>query len=348
MNKKVTDQFKYIFLTNRFFKRFFLKNFMILLISQSEYEYTTDTILDWINHLGGNVKRINGADLINENLTIKFDNKGNFNTDLLGINFEDINVIWYRRWMNHDYRYYEEDEDFNYFLKNDFIKGCSKYFFHSLRDKKWSVSHNLLKQYPSKVEQNSLAVKNGFYIPESLICNNKKDLKKFLKKHRKVINKPLYEVGIFYENQNICATYTTRIDDKNINLIDDFFYPSLFQQEIDKKFELRIFYYKGEIYPMAIISNNNEQTSVDFRRYDFEKPNRNFPFKLTGEEERQITNLMNDLELDTGSLDIIYTPENALYFLEVNPLGQFGMVSSPCNYYIEKKIAESLINEDTK
>jgi hypothetical protein len=33
-----------------------------------------------------------------------------------------------------------------------------------------------------------------------------------------------------------------------------------------------------------------------------------------------------------------------LVFLEINPVGQFGMVSHPCNYYLEKRIAQNLIN----
>jgi hypothetical protein len=33
-------------------------------------------------------------------------------------------------------------------------------------------------------------------------------------------------------------------------------------------------------------------------------------------------------------------------FLEVNPTGQYGMVSDPCNYYLDKKIAEYLIDYD--
>lgn len=321
---------------------------MILLISQSDYEYTTDTVYDWIKHLGGDVIRVNGDDLLDVDFEIKFHKDGTSKIHLKGVNFDDVNVIWYRRWMNQDFKYNDESEEYNNFIMNDFTKGCSKYFFHLLENKNWHIRHNITKQYPSKIEQNVLAVKNGFLVPDSLICNNKKKLTKFLNKHGKIINKPIYEVGTFYENENLNLTYTTLITDENLKDIDDFFYPSLFQEQIDKKFELRVFYYKGEIYPMAIVSNKNEKTNVDFRKYDYEIPNRNIPFKLTSSEQNKIVNLMKDLDLDTGSLDIIYTHDKELYFLEVNPLGQFGMVSSPCNYYIEKSIAESLINEDKK
>ena len=51
---------------------------------------------------------------------------------------------------------------------------------------------------------------------------------------------------------------------------------------------------------------------------------------------------MTKLEYKTGSIDLLLDTENNYYFLEINPVGQFGMVSIPCNYNIEKKIAEYL------
>lgn len=37
---------------------------------------------------------------------------------------------------------------------------------------------------------------------------------------------------------------------------------------------------------------------------------------------------------------------NNFYFLEINPVGQFGMVSGPCNYKIEKLIAKYIIENN--
>ena len=54
--------------------------------------------------------------------------------------------------------------------------------------------------------------------------------------------------------------------------------------------------------------------------------------------------LMKDLELNTGSIDFIKTKQGRFVFLEVNPVGQYGMTSYPCNYHLDKKIAEYLIH----
>jgi D-alanine-D-alanine ligase-like ATP-grasp enzyme len=55
---------------------------------------------------------------------------------------------------------------------------------------------------------------------------------------------------------------------------------------------------------------------------------------------------MEELPLTTGSLDFIRTPGGRHVFLEVNPAGQFAMVSLPCNYRLEKRVAEYLIRRD--
>lgn len=39
--------------------------------------------------------------------------------------------------------------------------------------------------------------------------------------------------------------------------------------------------------------------------------------------------------------------DNKLYFLEINPTGQFGMIDFPCNYGLHKIVAKKLINLDT-
>ena len=55
---------------------------------------------------------------------------------------------------------------------------------------------------------------------------------------------------------------------------------------------------------------------------------------------------MNKLDLISGSLDFILDIEGDFVFLEVNPVGQFGMVDFPCNYGLHRKIAEYLIFKD--
>ena len=129
------------------------------------------------------------------------------------------------------------------------------------------------------------------------------------------------------------------------NNTHDTFLPSLFQHKIKKSYELRVFYLDKQCYSMAIFSQSNSKTEVDFRNYDLEKPNRTIKYRLPQNLEYKIINLMKDLKLETGSLDFIKGEDGIYYFLEVNPLGQFKMVSAPCNYNLEYLVANFLIKK---
>lgn len=94
---------------------------------------------------------------------------------------------------------------------------------------------------------------------------------------------------------------------------------------------------------MAIFSQSNSKTCIDFRKYDAKLPNRYIPYKLPDEIECALKKVMDCLKLNTGSIDLMVDENNKYYFLEINPVGQFGMVSEPCNYLLEKRIAEFLV-----
>jgi glutathione synthase/RimK-type ligase-like ATP-grasp enzyme len=100
------------------------------------------------------------------------------------------------------------------------------------------------------------------------------------------------------------------------------------------------------MYSMAIFSQLDEQTKIDFRNYNYEKPNRCVPYKLPDYIEVKIEMLMNKLSLNTGSIDLVFTTDNEYYFLEVNPVGMFSPLTWPLNYTIEKDIAIFLANQN--
>ena len=102
---------------------------------------------------------------------------------------------------------------------------------------------------------------------------------------------------------------------------------------------------RTQFFPMAIFSQKDKKTQLDYRNYNQEKPNRNIPYILPNKIQDKLQLLMDKLGLDSGSIDMIVTPEGEYVFLEVNPTGQFGWVSVNCNYYLEEKIANYLQGE---
>lgn len=138
--------------------------------------------------------------------------------------------------------------------------------------------------------------------------------------------------------------YTTEIKKNKEHKFNSLSY---FEGKIDKAYELRVFYFNQTFYPMAIFSQNDKKTKIDFRNYNRINPNRTVPFELPIDIKDKLSILMNILNLNSGSVDLIVSKDREYYFLEVNPVGQFGMVSHPCNFNIEEIIAKYLLNEKT-
>lgn len=187
------------------------------------------------------------------------------------------------------------------------------------------------------------AAKNlGLKIPKSYIVSSRQQLSDLYRKHPYLLTKAL-GIGVYlFKEKYSYYSYSERITAESIENLPEYFFPSLIQTEIKKKYELRVFYLKGNFYAMAVFSQRYVETTVDFRKQNSEKPLRTVPFQLPELIKSQLLDLMKELHLDTGSIDIIVDDNNEYIFLEVNPVGQFSMTSHPCNYYLEKKIAELL------
>ena len=132
------------------------------------------------------------------------------------------------------------------------------------------------------------------------------------------------------------------LNQEDVENLDEVFYPTLFQEKIQKWLDIRSFYLKGDFFSMAIFSQDDEKTAIDFRDYNFENPNKITPFLLPYAIKSKITRLFKKLRLDTGSIDLCLTKEHEFFFLEINPVGQYDMVSVPCNCYLDRELAKIL------
>jgi glutathione synthase/RimK-type ligase-like ATP-grasp enzyme len=182
----------------------------------------------------------------------------------------------------------------------------------------------------------------GFDIPDTIVTNKKECIQEFFNEKKLLITKTIHEqLLLFFENA-IVGQKTEGIDIDNIE--DNFSY-SLFQEQIEKKYELRIFYFIEKFYSCAIFSQNSEKTKIDFRVADFSNSENNkitriVPYSLPGNIKNKIKKLMKNIKMESGSIDMIVTTDDNYIFLEVNPVGQLDFVSKLCNYNIEKNIAK--------
>ncbi len=303
----------------------------MIIIFSIKNDFSTNEIIDYLIKKNEDFIRINEDDYFE---IFKMDNEICIGNENIGkININDINAIWYRKSILQLKNKYLINDSLNYF-KNEEIKIFNEYILFQLKTKINLGSYSTIKV--NKLVVNEIAKKVGLLVPKSFFSDSKNVNCKI-----DLITKPINENSIVPYDINTYFKLLT----KEVSNEDNLKYSlSYFQEKIDKKYELRIFYLDGETYSMAIFSQNNAKTNIDFRNYDTENPNRTVPYKLSNKMNEKIDNLMKLLGLNTGSIDILVDKNLNHYFLEVNPVGQFGMVSYPCNYNLEEKISNFLTN----
>jgi ATP-GRASP peptide maturase of grasp-with-spasm system len=324
---------------------------MIVIISR-ENDISTCDVMDWLLHAKRTVIRINAEDTLTD-LNINMDNSGKLQCIASfgnkKIDFSQVDCFWFRKGflsynlnITHSIRenVFKEISDH---LKEEIntIVGLLIYLFEK--------THSLGKYHQgnaNKLISLAKACDVGLKIPETIVSCKKQDLTQFVEKHKNCISKSIQDI-LFFDDDDAKYYMNTAIAVKeDIDEMNSSFFPSQLQCNIPKRYELRVFYLAGNFYAMAIFSQQDPKTQLDFRNYNHQKPNRNVPYVLPKDIQHKLTRFMHEMNLDTGSIDMILIPEFEYVFLEVNPVGQYDMVSSPCNYYLHEKIAKYLQNEN--
>ncbi len=327
---------------------------MILVFSEQN-DVSTNEVCDWFSFYNIPFIRFCEFDKIKIN-SISICNNGIFGEMEicnLHISISQITSVWYRR--GEPILEYINIEKID-FLTNGLENQVSKHLQNEVQTIKQFFLDFLTRKTITSFEHRDVnkllvlekAIKCGLKVPKTYLITKKTDLLTIFKK-RKLITKSIQNIPFYFISQPNMKYigYTGIINELIINKIPDEFFPSLLQEMIEKEFEVRTFVFFDKLYSMAIFSQSDPRTNIDFRIYNFFKPNRCVPFILPKVVHKKIIALMKNMNMNCGSIDIIYSKDGNFYFLEINPVGQFGMVSKPCNYFLEKKIAKHLCHSKT-
>ena len=332
-----------------------------VIIITSQHDFSTIKVIDYLISLKQPYIVINENSLLSLNY-LRLPNNGRSEpqfsitiTNIIGdakyeITESSILSVWYRR----------GNLSLNYHSKNSLTDNnpeINAYFDQYNREQAYITTQFLSEllssgfKHINRIEDNFLnkltvlnvARKVGLTTPESLITSDKRRLTF----DSTLINKSLLNPVYFrYSGGMTFGSLTELITSEREKELPDKFPLSFFQSTIKKLFEIRTFFLNSSFYSMAIISQNDSQTTTDFRNYNDENPNRFLPYQLPYSIERKIKKLCRVLNVNCGSVDILYSTDKQYYFLEINPVGQYDMVSVPCNYDLHEKIANYLSNNN--
>ena len=323
---------------------------MKALIISEETDKSCDVVCSWLQKWQHPYVRVNSESFINPEVVIRaFDEDTSvlINTRGIIVDLNDIQTVWFRRgYLYIKLSYYgdeiskEVSKELNKHIENE--SSTLTHFIYAILSSKKKINH------PDRYNFNKLialheAARLGLRIPETLVCGNGNIIKGFVRDNGTCITKSIQDMSsVTVDGVNYSIGKITQVKAEDVTGIN--YWYSLFQQEIPKKYELRVFYFLDRMYAMAIFSQMDNLSLFDYREVDVNgfHPNRMVPFNLSKNVKKKIHKLMKKLKLESGSIDMIVTPENEYVFLEINPVGQFNFVSEICNYYIERDIAKNL------
>lgn len=318
---------------------------MIYIISE-KHDVTTDYIIEWLLSKNQCFERLNTESF--EKLSFNF-SSGEIDIKISNNKISSRDILFHRRGKLNIVTPTP--------IKNkkiyDFVKSESDSFIKSLElhlKEKGNYIGSFFKENQNFKLTNLLYAKQaGFNIPNTLITGDKTILQSFYNDNDSIITKVLrFPVNFTDVDTYYYSPKTFLVKQKHIDILSDSFSPVFCQEYIEKLYEIRIFVFKSMYYPMAIFSQNNEKTKIDYRNSDESNPNRCVPINLPENIKTSIDVFLKLSGLDSGSIDLIVNPENKFFFLEINPQGQMDWVSKNCNYYIEKDIANYLIKNNGK
>ncbi|MBI4993557.1 hypothetical protein HZC33_01175 [Candidatus Wolfebacteria bacterium] len=317
----------------------------ILILTNSEDGKHTDVVLEKLQQADQNVFRFDSDRFANGEIIIDFENNHRrcefamYSHDQV-INSRNIKSVWYRR-PNHFNLQIQDLVQRNYAEQE--IKNLLDGLWTMVPDIFWLSNPKSLEQARKKLFQLKLARELGFLIPETIVTNDPNRVHEFFKTYNgKIVFKAFYHEFLNYGDRafNIPTTLITEKHLEKLELVKKM--PCLFQEFIDKKYELRITVVGQKIFPVKIYSQENSQTTVDWRNPEFINKLRYEVVSIPEALVKTCLTMLNELELSFGAFDFVVDKIGEIFFLEINPNGQWYWMESQTNVPISDAIVDIL------
>lgn len=240
-------------------------------------------------------------------------------------------------------------------LKNEVVKSDLKYAeresLETLRSLWRIIDPELWVNHPkylwaanNKIEQLKVANILGLDIPPTLVSTIPEQISNFYNDNCEIIGKAVKHGFYKYKNKVHIAN-TQKIEKKFIKEISNYAnVPMMFQKLIKKKFDIRVTIINGEIFPTQIHSQDHKETITDWRVWDMidDLNLKHSICQLPSSLSKKLTKLTKYFNLKYSAIDLIQTPDDQYYFLELNPNGQWAWIEKMVDYPIRNSLIKCL------
>lgn len=246
-----------------------------------------------------------------------------------GIRLGDVGAVWSRKPA--EFKFVSDDLGAQ---ERAFAMSETEHLFFSVLfslDCFW-MSHPLATRGSLwKGEQLRRAASMGFRVPRSVISNSPEAVRRFrCSVDGDIIFKTMSSPSLCAQevaaaDRNFEGLPTTLVSDDHFELVDSVReLPCLFQEYVEKRYELRVTVIGQKVFAAKIHSQDDCRTRTDYRDFSAE-----IPYglaSLPAEVEARCLAFVRSYGLEFGAMDLIVTPGGEYVFLENNPAGQFLFV----------------------
>ncbi|CAI8915931.1 RimK domain-containing protein [Pseudomonas sp. IT-P258] len=210
---------------------------------------------------------------------------------------------------------------------------------YSRLEGRWLNSPTKIFMAEDKPMQLLLAQEIGFHVPQAFVTN---DIlcARAISALGQAIGKPLRQAVLAGETERVIFTSRlAEIEDEQAEAIR--LSPFIVQSEILKQYDVRVTVVGERVFVTAIWSQDNEETITDWRKGS--RPDlRHEKIVLDRRVERQCVKLVQRLGLRYGAIDLVCDQSGKLWFLEINPNGQWAWIENLTGYPIAAAIVDEL------
>lgn len=319
---------------------------MILILS-NKWDISVDFVIHELRKRGRDFIRINAEDLLFEKASVFLPNFRIFVSKQQHIKelTESINVIWNRR----PGKVFDSilNEKKPSLATQEYVNNQWYTWLEALQlipEITW-INHPQKNDFmENKIRQLLIADEIGFSIPDTLISNNPKEVKDFIRsKGGTAVAKALFS-PLIEEPEVDYFIFTNKISLETLRADEEIeICPTIYQQKLSPKMDYRITVVGEEVISAKIEDSISNEPFLDWRE---SKNSLKFvQCKLPEEVEGNCRKLIQSNGLLYGSIDLVEY-KGDYYFLEVNPNGEWGWLEKPNNIPIAARITDLLIQFD--
>lgn len=310
----------------------------MLLIVTSLSDFTADYVICGLRDEGVPYFRLNTEDLGSAAYEFRAEADGckrRLTVDNRALDIDEVQAVWFRRQpMPLPRRDIPAAEQ-------AFARGELLHLVEGLMPLpgvRWIDYPTNVRRAERKLQQLAVANEIGLRIPHTLVTTDVVALRTFVDSQPNgAVCKPIFR-GLHLIDDGAEAAYTRIIDRHDLPGGDGPVFPTLLQALVPKGADIRLTIIGSTVYPVRITSASGE---VDWR-----VPGAEPQYEIASLPEALIERcqlLLTRFGLSVGALDFAESPTGELYFLEINPVGEWAWLDRALHLGMRERLIRHLL-----